>query len=160
MKKILFVCLGNICRSAMAHGLLEAELAARNISHVIVDSAGTGDWHTGNAPDSRAISTAKAQGVDISNQRARQIQLADFTKFDLILAMDKDNYQDMIEMAERADLPQEQKEKIVMCLDFSTIDHGGDVPDPYYGAKGGFIQVLALLEEACGGIANHIISNP
>ena len=142
----------------MAQGLLEAELAARSISHVMVDSAGTGDWHTGNPPDSRAISTAKAQGVDISNQRARQIMLADFAKFDLILAMDKDNYQDMMEMAEQANIPQEQREKITMCLDFSTIDRGGDVPDPYYGAPGGFIQVLALLEEACSGIADHVTS--
>lgn len=142
----------------MAQGLLEAELASRNMSHTLIDSAGTGDWHTGNAPDSRAISTTKAQGIDISSQRARQIQPTDFEKFDLILAMDKDNYHDMMDMAERANIPQNQRKKVAMCLDFSTIDHGGDVPDPYYGADGGFIQVLALLEEACSGIADHITS--
>jgi len=158
MKKILFVCLGNICRSAMAQGVLEAELAARNITDVDVDSAGTGDWHTGNPPDARAISTAKTQGIDISSQRARQIKPDDFKEFDMILAMDKDNYQDIMEIAERANIVQNDRKKVSMCLDYSSIARGEDVPDPYYGAEGGFMQVLALLEDACGGIADHVTS--
>ena len=91
MKKVLFVCLGNICRSSMAEGILRAELEKRNLNHIEVDSAGTSNWHIGNPPDSRAIATAAKIGINISSQRARQITVKDFDEFDLIIAMDNDN---------------------------------------------------------------------
>ena len=143
----------------MAQGILEAELSARNQNNAVVDSAGTGNWHTGNPPDSRAISTVKTKGIDISSQRARQIKPADFDQFDMIIAMDQDNYDDIMELAERANISQDARTKVSMCLDFSSISKGGDVPDPYYGAEGGFTQVLSLLEDACSGIANNITGN-
>lgn len=158
MKKILFVCLGNICRSAMAQGILEAELSSRGITGAFVDSAGTGDWHTGNQPDSRAISTVQTRGIDISGQRARQLKLADFKNFDMIIAMDRDNYTDIMALAARVSNPKAAREKVSMCLDYATNNKSSDVPDPYYGAQGGFGEVLALLEDSCSGLADHITS--
>ncbi|HFC04206.1 MAG TPA: low molecular weight phosphotyrosine protein phosphatase [Rhizobiales bacterium] len=151
MKNILFVCLGNICRSSMAHGIMESELEKRGLSHINVDSAGTSNWHIGNPPDSRAIATAAQIGVDISNQHARQITPEDFNNFDLILAMDTDNFKDLQAMA-----PKNSTAELAMCLDFSSLNSGGNVPDPYYGGQEGFNLLIGMLEDACKGIADHI----
>lgn len=135
----------------MAQGILEAELESRGANHISVDSAGTGSWHVGDAPDSRAIATARSAGVDISGQLARQISLDDFSNFDLILAMDAQNHRDLSAM-----MPQNANAKLAMCLDYSTIDPGGNVPDPYYGGDNGFTKVLALLQESCAKIADEV----
>jgi len=153
MKKILFICLGNICRSSMAQGVLQAELHHRGILDIEVDSAGTGSWHIGNRPDSRAIETAARHGIDISTQRARQVRPSDFNDFDLIIAMDADNFADL-EHLQSSKNPQQ----LVMCLQFSKASDLRDVPDPYYGDQDGFEHVMTILKDACHGIADHITS--
>lgn len=155
MKNVLFVCLGNICRSSMAHGILQAELKKRGLDHIEVDSAGTSNWHIGNPPDSRAIDTAAKHGIDISDQRARQLTKQDFENFDLIVAMDADNYADMKAMA-----PEAGSKQLVMCLDFSSMTNGGNVPDPYYGGQQGFDLLVGMLQDACEGIAKHVSKEP
>lgn len=135
----------------MAEGILQAELEKRQLSHIEVDSAGTSNWHIGNPPDSRAIATAANIGIDISEQRARQITVEDFDEFDLIVAMDNDNYSDLQALAPNADSKQ-----LVMCLDFSSMTNGGNVPDPYYGGQDGFNLLISMLQDACEGIANRL----
>lgn len=133
IQKILMVCLGNICRSPLAEGILQSKL---NQSY-IVDSAGTGNWHSGEKPDERSITVAARHGIDISNQRARQIKPNDFDCFDLILAMDSANYSDLLRLAGYA----EQKAKIRMLT-------GSGVPDPYYGDLSDFENVFEILDRA------------
>ena len=153
MKKILFVCLGNICRSSMAQGVLQAELNRRGISDVKVDSAGTGSWHIDNHPDSRAIETAARHGIDISGQRARQVRQSDFNDFDLIIAMDANNFSDLEHLQSSKD-----SQQLAMCLQFNKACDLRDVPDPYYGDQEGFEHVMTILKDACHGIADHITS--
>ena len=129
------VCLGNICRSPMAEGIMR-KLGEKKVE---VDSAGTADYHIGFQPDKRMIATAKEHGVDISNLRARQFQSDDFDSFDLIFAMDSSNYRDIISLAK----DDNDKQKVKMILDNSN------VPDPYYGGDEGFEHVYQLLHEAC-----------
>src|SRR6476660_5401087 len=119
--KILMVCLGNICRSPLAHGVFEHLVKKQNLDWQI-DSAGTGSWHIGNPPDRRSIAVAKSNGIDISDQRARQFKSSDFDNFDVILVMDRQNYKDVTSMAKT----QEQKNKVKL---FITDDI---VPDPYF----------------------------
>ncbi len=140
--KILMVCLGNICRSPMAEGIMR-KLGEKKVE---VDSAGTADYHIGFQPDKRMIATAKEHGVDISNLRARQFQSDDFDSFDLIFAMDSSNYQDIISLAK----DDNDKQKVKMILDNSN------VPDPYYGGDEGFEHVYQLLHEACQKILEDI----
>ncbi len=135
----------------MAEGILRAELEKRGMSDSTVDSAGTSNWHIGNQPDSRAIATAAKHGFDISDQRARQITIKDFDKFDLIVAMDADNFDDLKQLA-----PTAPPSQLVMCLDFSSTTRGGNVPDPYYGGQQGFDLLVGMLEDACNGIADHL----
>ena len=137
----------------MAHGILEAELARRGRSDIIVDSAGTSNWHIGNRPDARAIETTARHGIDISGQKARQVTRKDFDSFDLIVAMDAENFADLKAMA-----PDFDRKQLVKCLNFSSLTSDGDVPDPYYGGRDGFTHAMTLLTDACQGIANHIIS--
>lgn len=141
--KILMVCLGNICRSPLAEGILKHKLRQRGLDWT-VDSAGTGFWHIGEPPDPRSVSIAGQHGLDISGQRARQLQPADFGAYDLILAMDHSNYQDILRLADNG----QQKEKVEMILNYVDPGSNRNVPDPYWDDDG-FEQVFHMLEEAC-----------
>ena len=140
--KILMVCLGNICRSPLAEGILRSKLNA----NYFIDSAGTGPWHIGKSPDKRSVSVAEKYGIDISTQRARQFSEADFDKFDLIFVMDQSNYSDVLAHAKNDD----QRKKVRLILE------NRDVPDPYFGEDDGFEEVYRLLEEAADKIAQEL----
>ncbi len=135
--KILMVCLGNICRSPLAHGIMEHLVKQKGLNWEI-DSAGTGSWHIGHQPDRRSIAVAKANGIDITNQRARQFSSADFDDFDLILVMDKQNYRDVIAQAKTA----EHEEKVKLFIP------NGFVPDPYYNDEE-FAPVFDMVYTPC-----------
>ena len=137
------VCLGNICRSPLAEGILKNKLLERGLDWT-VDSAGTGFWHIGEPPDPRSVSTAKKYGLDISRQRARQIRPADLKEYDLILAMDSSNYQDILRLANGS----RQETKVEMILNYVDPGSNRNVPDPYWNDDG-FDQVFRMLEEAC-----------
>lgn len=141
--RILMVCLGNICRSPMAEGILKAKIRERGLDWE-VDSAGTGAWHIGEQPDPRSIAESIRNGIDITDQRARQFSQADFESFDLILAMDQTNYQNINRLASNG----EHQEKVMMIMDLVDPDSGISVPDPYWDDNG-FNQVFTMLEEAC-----------
>ncbi|MCO6475671.1 MAG: low molecular weight phosphotyrosine protein phosphatase [Phaeodactylibacter sp.] len=141
--KILMVCLGNICRSPLAEGILKNKIRERELDWT-VDSAGTGFWHIGEPPDPRSVSTARKYGLDISQQRARQIQASDLERYDLILAMDSSNYQDILRLADNG----QQKDKVEMILNYVDPGSNRGVPDPYWNDDG-FDQVYRMLEEAC-----------
>ncbi|MDR5898041.1 low molecular weight phosphotyrosine protein phosphatase [Halomonas vilamensis] len=150
---VLFVCLGNICRSPSAEGVFRHVLDnASMINQVSVDSCGIGSWHVGKAPDQRAQAAAKQRGIDISALRARQFAADDFARFDYILAMDHDNLQ-----AIRAMQPEVYAGHVGLLLDFAG-QADAEVPDPYYGGDQGFEEVLDLIESASRGLLNHIRS--
>jgi len=150
--QILFVCLGNICRSPTAHGVFERKLEWAGLNHRIsVDSAGTGAWHLGKAPDPRTQAAARARGYDLSHLRARQTDPSDFERFDYILAMDQDNLSELQMM-----MPEDYDGHLGLLLDFSDYAQVREVPDPYYGEGGGFEQVLDLVEEASDGLLDEI----
>ncbi|MBK8654005.1 MAG: low molecular weight phosphotyrosine protein phosphatase [Haliscomenobacter sp.] len=140
--KILMVCLGNICRSPLAEGIMKTKLLERGLPWG-VDSAGTGSWHIGNLPDPRSISTARKYGIDITGQRARQFTRHDFEAFDLIFAMDRQNYEDVLRLAPTT----QSRDKVRLILEAA---HGQrqEVPDPYYDDQG-FEQVYRMLDDAC-----------
>lgn len=140
--KILMVCLGNICRSPLAEGIMQHKIHEKKISWE-VDSAGTSHWHVGDLPDRRSIATAKAHGIDITYQRSRQFIPADFEKFDLILAMDSANYTDILRLASTAT----EKDKVELILNYLHPNENRAVPDPYY--EGGFEKVYQMLEKSC-----------
>jgi protein-tyrosine phosphatase len=148
--KILMVCLGNICRSPLAEGLLASKLPKDKF---IVDSAGTGNYHIGKQPDSRSIATAKKNGLDITNQRGRQFSSRDFEEFDYIFAMDNSNYDDIISLAKN----EQQKEKVDLILNHLFPGDNVDVPDPYYGLQNGFDMVYEMLDETCAILAKKLI---
>lgn len=150
--KILMVCLGNICRSPLAEGILASKLPKDKF---FVDSAGTGAWHSGNQPDARSIAVAKKHQLDISNQRARLFKVEDFETFDYIYVMDKSNFRDVIRLAEN----DAQKEKVEIILNELYPDENVDVPDPYYGIANGFEMVYQMLDEACEIIASKLKAN-
>jgi len=150
--RILFVCLGNICRSPMAEGTFRARVRAEKLQDKIkTDSAGTGSWHVGSAPDRRAAGEMAARGYDISNLRGRQVTRADFEYFDLVLAMDYDNLDDLERLAGEV-----HKDKIRLFLDFSGEATPDEVPDPYYGGPDGFAYALDLVEAASKGLLVHV----
>ncbi len=149
--KILMVCLGNICRSPLAEGLLAAKLPKPDF---FVDSAGTGNWHVGNKPDDRSIAVAKKNGVDISSQQGRQFKVSDFENFDHIYVMDTSNYSDVVALA-KSDA---QKNKVKLILDELFPGENVDVPDPYFGMENGFDSVYKMLDEACEIIARKLIA--
>lgn len=141
---LLVVCLGNICRSPMAEGALRARLDAAGLDRVRVDSAGTGDWHVGNPPDRRAIATAARHGVDISGQRARQLQEDDYRRFDWILCADLQNLSDV-----RARQPQGASARIDLLARWAGVDAGledGAIPDPYTGGREEFEHVWRTVD--------------
>ncbi len=143
------VCLGNICRSPLAEGILSDKISKMNVT---VDSAGTAGYHIGSKPDSRAIDIAKKNNIDISNLRARKFEFSDFINFDKIYVMDENNYVDIIGLAETKD----QASKVVLITD--VLDSESYVPDPYYGDLADFEKVFNLLDKICQKIANKIES--
>jgi protein-tyrosine phosphatase len=150
MVRVLFVCMGNICRSPLAQGVFEDVLRREGLEgEVFVDSAGTGRWHVGSPPDERALSAASLRGLDISAQRARQVRPEDCDSFDYILTMDEDNYY-MVSSACRGSTV------VQLFLDFAADSLEREVPDPYYGGPDGFERVLDLVEEASEGLLEDI----
>ncbi|MDG2226523.1 MAG: low molecular weight phosphotyrosine protein phosphatase [Flavobacteriales bacterium] len=138
------VCLGNICRSPLAEGVLQEKLNRKGLD-IKVDSAGTGGWHVGQRPDLRAIAIANKYGVDISHQKARQFSPTDFQEFDIIYAMDGSNLSDIVALAKSS----EDIEKVGLILDELNVENNNYVPDPYYGGDEGFEKVYQLLDAAC-----------
>ncbi|MGI9251717.1 MAG: low molecular weight protein-tyrosine-phosphatase [Pseudohongiellaceae bacterium] len=170
--KLLMVCLGNICRSPTAHGVMQKMITNKGLENKIkVDSAGTGDYHIGEQPDTRSIAAAATRGYDLSSLRARQVEAVDFERFDYILAMDRYNLRDL-----KRQCPSGLQHKLSLLLDYagntrsdgSNENDGGDgsyesnegtydaVPDPYHGGGEGFELVLDLVEEACAGLLETI----
>ncbi|MEM6719093.1 MAG: low molecular weight protein-tyrosine-phosphatase [Bacteroidota bacterium] len=147
--KILMVCLGNICRSPLAEGILASKL---DPTKFMVDSAGTSGYHDGELPDRRSIKTAKAHGIDITYQRSRKFVKNDFQTFDFIFAMDQSNYDNIIRLAEN----QEDRAKVHMILNQISPNSNAEVPDPYYGGDQGFENVYQMLDEACSIFAEKI----
>ena len=146
------VCLGNICRSPMAQGILEYKVA-QNSLNMVVDSAGTANYHVGHPPDSRAIQKSIQKDIDISNYRGRQFTASDFEGFDIIFAMDESNYNDILSLAQS----DEDKNKVHLILNKLYPEQNMSVPDPYYGGDDGFENVFNLLNEACDKIIDEII---
>ena len=146
--KILMVCLGNICRSPLAEGILKSKV---DLS-ILIDSAGTSGYHEGALPDRRSIAIAQEMGIDITDQRSRKFIVRDFDTFDLIYAMDTSNYDNIIELARNAD----DVSKVKMILNEAYPDQNLSVPDPYYGGEEGFSNVYKMLDEACEIIASKI----
>ncbi|WDI30486.1 low molecular weight phosphotyrosine protein phosphatase [Hyphococcus flavus] len=147
--KVLLVCLGNICRSPAAEGVLRHKARERGVK-LTIDSAGTGAWHVGDPPDARMIKAAAKRGYDISYQRARQVEFSDFYEFDYLLAMDLSNHSNLLEMA-----PPNRSCDIRLFLDFSD-GEVRETPDPYYGSGDGFERVLDLIESGADGFLNHV----
>lgn len=149
MKSILFVCLGNICRSPAAEAVLRAKAQARGLD-LVIESAGTGAWHRDDPADARMIRATARRGYRLDHHRARQIDLSDFYSFDMLLAMDLKNHADLLAMA-----PPDRRCDIRLFLDFA----GGDTretPDPYYGGERGFDEVLDLIERGAEAFLDHI----
>lgn len=147
--KVLMVCLGNICRSPLAHGILQTKV---DPTQVQVDSAGTGSWHIGQAPDKRSIAVAASKGLDITNQRGRQFEASDFDRFDRIYVMDNSNLENVLKLAQKP----EHKGKVKLILNELFPGENVDVPDPYYGGHEGFEQVYNMLDQACDKIAKEL----
>jgi protein-tyrosine phosphatase len=150
--KLLFVCLGNICRSPsaeniMSHLIEEADLS----SQIQCDSAGTSSYHIGSAPDSRMGEAAARRGIVLKG-RARQLQKSDFEKFDLILAMDRENYRDILYL----DREEKYRDKVRLICEFASHHQEKEVPDPYYGGQAGFDKVIDLLFDSCSGLLKYI----
>jgi protein-tyrosine phosphatase len=149
--KILFVCMGNICRSPTAEGVFRHMVAQANLdAEISIDSAGTHAYHNGNAPDDRSQNAALKRDVDLSTLRARRVSSDDFIEFDYVIAMDESNKRDLLEVC-----PDGYEERIHLFLDFSNSDIN-EVPDPYYGQGRGFEIVLNLVEDAAEGLLKHL----
>lgn len=150
--KVLFVCLGNICRSPTAHGVFEQAVEKAGLSEqILVDSCGTGQWHIGQPPDDRTQKAALKRGYDLSYLRARRLEEEDFQRFDYILAMDQRNLEDILAMQ-----PNDFKGKVQLMLDYGNDKKVKEVPDPYYGGNDGFEYVLDLLEQASANLLSEI----
>jgi len=151
--RLLLVCLGNICRSPMAEGVLRDRLARAGFEgRVELDSAGTGDWHVGSCPDPRAVASAAGHGVDISGLRGRQLSRADFDRFDWLLVADRANLRDARALAPDA----AGRAKVALLLDWAGVEPNGEIPDPYTGDAGHFEHVWSLLEQAAEGAVQRL----
>ncbi|SDS54898.1 protein-tyrosine phosphatase [Formosa sp. Hel1_31_208] len=151
MKSILMVCLGNICRSPLAHGILESKLPE---SEFYVDSAGTANYHVGDLPDHRSIAVAKSHGIDISHQSGRQFLVSDFDAFDHIFVMDHSNFTNVINLARS----NEDIAKVKLMLEVNANNKQQHVPDPYYGDMSDFEHVFKLLDKACAKLSKTLIN--
>jgi protein-tyrosine phosphatase len=152
MTKVLLVCMGNICRSPTAEGVLRRLVETRGLTgKVMMDSAGTHDYHVGDQPDRRAQQTAARRGYDLSGLRGRQVSQADFREFDYVLAMDQDNLAHLRRLC-----PQEHAHKLHLLLEYSTRFSRMEVPDPYFGGQQGFENVLDMIEDAAAGLLEEI----
>lgn len=151
MKKVLFVCLGNICRSPLAEGILRHKVNELGLD-IEVDSAGTGHWHAGENPDRRAVKTGKGRGVDISKLVARQIKRSDFKEFDLILVADEEVKYGVLDLAEGA----AEAKKVELIMNMSDPGKDLPVPDPYYGGQDGFEKVFDMLDRACEALIKRV----
>lgn len=152
MVSVLFVCMGNICRSPTAQGVFERLVEQHALGeHIRIDSAGTHAYHVGEGPDPRASEAALRRGIDLSRQRARRVSSGDFFEFDYVLAMDSSNYEDL-----RAICPPDEEARLRLFLEFAGELGESDVPDPYYGGATGFERVLDMVEEAAEGLLNDI----
>ena len=155
MTKVLFVCMGNICRSPTAEGVFrQAVETAGLIKKITIDSAGTISSHAGDSPDKRAQQAAYRRGYDLSRIRGRQVSLNDFHEFDYILAMDRDNLANLQRIC-----PKEQSHKLRLFLEFSQKYHHQEVPDPYFGGSQGFEKVLDMIEDGSKGLLEEIAVN-
>ena len=150
--KLLFVCLGNICRSPSAENIMKHLIEQAGLSdRIICDSAGTSSYHIGSPPDRRMTIAAKNRGIKLEGE-ARQFQKTDFEEFDLILAMDRENYRDILYL----DRDGKYKDKVRLMCDFCTRHNIKEVPDPYYGGPEGFDRVIDILLDACEGLLQSI----
>jgi len=155
MINVLFVCLGNICRSPTAHGVFREYVRHSNLEDlIIIDSAGTGDWHIGKNPDKRATCAAKNKGYDLSDLRARQVTPEDFKNFDYILAMDQSNLKSLRRMS-----PPNFSGELKLFLDYHPDTSTKEVPDPYYGDDDGFVTMLTMIETASTELLSQIKNN-
>lgn len=152
---VLFVCMGNICRSPTAHGVFEQRVDSKGLSQqILTDSAGTHAYHVGESPDPRSQATALENGVDISHQRAQKVKKEDFEHFDYIIAMDSSNYADLKRLAAN-----DLQHKVYRFMQFAPDWDNDDVPDPYYGGGNGFENVFKMVEAASDGLLAHIQEN-
>lgn len=150
--KLLFVCLGNICRSPAAENIMNSMISQRNLGdRIVCDSAGTSGYHVGSPPDRRMVATAQKRGMQFTGE-SRQFKASDFEKFDLILAMDRENYGDILSL----DREKKYAHKVKMMCEFCRSHKMKEVPDPYYGGPSGFNQVIDLLMDACEGLLEQI----
>ncbi|MDP1537785.1 MAG: low molecular weight protein-tyrosine-phosphatase [Burkholderiales bacterium] len=155
MTRVLFVCMGNICRSPTAEGVFRHVVAQQGLAEqIIIDSAGTHDYHIGAPPDTRAQAAAARRGYDLSALRARQVTPGDFAEFDYVLAMDEANHRLLLPLC-----PVEFRDRLRLFLEFAAGSALREVPDPYYGGTQGFEEVLDLVENAAQGLLQHITKN-
>ncbi len=149
--KVLFVCMGNICRSPTAHGVFQALVDKQGLGNrILVDSAGTHSYHIGSAPDPRSQDTARLRGINLAGLRARQFQAQDFLEFDFLIAMDQSNFADMTSIK-----PDKPRARLDLMLDYSKQYNHREVPDPYFG-EAGFDRVFDMVSEASLGLLRHI----
>jgi protein-tyrosine phosphatase len=155
--RVLFVCLGNICRSPTAEGVLRGLVREAGLEdRITIDSAGTGGWHVGSAPDERATAAARRRGITLEGQ-ARTVTASDFDDWDLLIAMDRDNQRELLRRA--PDAAAREKVKLLREYDPASVASGElEVPDPYYGAEGGFEEVLDIVEAACRGLLDELVA--
>ncbi|WP_173933581.1 low molecular weight protein-tyrosine-phosphatase [Chelativorans sp. Marseille-P2723] len=148
---ILFVCLGNICRSPLAEGIFRAVIAERGLSHAFrIESAALGDWHVGDPPDARSVAVARRNGIDISGQRARRITVEDFLRFDLIFGMDRTNVTRLRQLA-----PRNSRDRIHLFLEYALAS-AEEIADPYYGSEEDFIAVYGRIREGSEAMAEKL----
>ncbi len=152
MVKVLFVCMGNICRSPTAHGVFEHIVNKSGLARqIIIESAGTHAYHVGESPDPRSQRTAQKRGYDLSRQSSQKIKKKDFEQFDIILAMDRDNYRNLLKIC-----PDTHADKLRLFMEFAPHMDIDEVPDPYYGGGNGFERVLDMVEQASDGLFEYL----